>query len=87
MNVGDANGSERKRSRLHLLDFYQVQEPMPFEVLGVDFAGPIRYQKGKSEKKSYLALFACSLCRAVHLELLKSLEATEFIRGLKRFIA
>ena len=70
-----------------LLPSTRTQGSTPFEVLGVDFAGPIRYQKGKSEKKSYLALFACSLCRAVHLELLKSLEATEFIRCLKRFIA
>ena len=58
----------------------------PFEIVGVDFAGPIRYRKGKSEKKAYLALFACSLCRAVHLELLRSLEAAEFVRCLKKFL-
>ena len=62
-----------------LLPKTRTQGSTPFEIVGVDFAGPIRYQKGKSEKKAYLALFACSLCRAVHLELLKSLEAVEFI--------
>ena len=47
----------------------------PFEVLGVDFAGPIRYKtKGKKFGKSYLVLYGCSLTRAVHLEVLKSLE-------------
>ena len=60
----------------------------PFEVLGVDFAGPIRYQtKAKATRKAYLVLFGCSLTRAVHLELLKSLEVTEFLPSLKRLIA
>lgn len=46
-----------------------------FEVVGVDFAGPIRYkQHKKSERKAYLTIFTCSLSRAVHLELLLSLE-------------
>ena len=36
-----------------------------FEVVGVDFAGPIRYkQNKKSEKKAYLTIFTCSLSRA-----------------------
>ena len=59
-----------------------------FEVIGVDFAGPIRYkQNKKSERKGYLAIFACSLSRAVHLELVPSLETDQFITCLKRFIA
>ncbi len=30
----------------------------PFQVVGVDFAGPIRYRtKGKAEKKAYLVLY------------------------------
>ena len=32
-------------------------------------------------------MYACSLTRAVHLDLLKSLETSEFIGSLKRFIA
>ena len=59
-----------------------------FEVVGVDFAGPIRYkQNKKSEKKAYLTIFTCSLSRAVHLELLPSLETEKFIACLKRVIA
>ena len=57
-------------------------------MVGVDFAGPIQYQhKGKKERKTYLALYGCSLTRAVHLDLLKSMEATEFVLSLKCFIA
>ena len=61
---------------------------VPFEVLGVDFAGPIAYKLSpKKEGKAYILLFACSLTRAIHLELLPNQTAEEFIRSLKRFIA
>ena len=61
---------------------------VPFQVVGVDFAGPIKYQhRQKKEGKAYLALLACSLTRAVHLELTRSLETEEFIIFLKKFIA
>jgi hypothetical protein len=41
----------------------------------------------KQEGKAYLALFACSLTRGVHLELVKSLETEEFLKSFKRFVA
>ena len=60
----------------------------PFQVVGVDFAGPIRYQtKAKTERKAYLVLYGCSLSRAVHLDLLRSLELSEFLPSLRQFIA
>ena len=37
-----------------------------FQVIGVDFAGPIKYQtKRQVEGKTYLALYACSLTRGL----------------------
>ena len=66
----------------------RTQGTTPFQVLGVDFAGPIRYKTtARAERKSYLVLYACSLTRAVHLELLRSLEVVEFLPSLKRLIA
>ena len=66
----------------------RTQGTTPLQVVGVDFAGPIYYQsKVKRATKAYLALYECSLTRAVHLDLLKSMEASEFIASLKRFIA
>ena len=60
----------------------------PFQVLGVDFAGPIRYQsKTRAQKKAYLVLYGFSLTRAVHFEVLQSLEVEEFLPSLKRLIA
>ena len=59
-----------------------------FEVIGVDFAGPLKYRKRKNlEGKAYITLYACSLKRGIYLDLLLSLDTSEFIRSLKRFIA
>ena len=59
-----------------------------FLVNGVDFAGPVRYRKRKNlEGKAYITLYACSLKRRIYLDLLPSLDTSEFIRSLKRFIA
>ena len=59
-----------------------------FQVIGVDFAGPLKFRKKKGQDgKAYLVLYACSLTRGIYLELLSSLETSEFLRSLKRFIA
>ena len=66
----------------------QTPGSTPFEAVGVDFVGPTRYKsKGKKTKKSYFVMYACSLMRAVHLEVLRSLEVTEFLASFKRFVA
>ena len=55
----------------------------PFQVIGVDFAGPLRYQKKpKTQGKTYILLYACSLTGAV-----PNLETTDFIRSWMCFIA
>ena len=59
-----------------------------FQVVGVDYAGPIKYlTKAKREGKAYIILYACSLTRAVYLELLATQETNEFLQSLKRLIA
>ena len=66
----------------------RTQGSRPFQVIGVDYAGPIKYKKcGKVEGKAYIVLYACSLCRALYLDLVSSLETQEFILSLKKFIA
>ena len=60
----------------------------PFQVIGVDYAGPIKYRtRGREEGKAYIVLFACSLTRALYLELLPDLTTDEFLGRLKRLIA
>ena len=59
-----------------------------FQVVGVNFARPLRYRKGKkNESKAYIALYACSLTCGIYLEFLPSLETEEFMSTLKRFTA
>ena len=60
----------------------------PFQVIGVEFAGPLRYQKKpKTEGKAYILLYACSLTGAVYVDLVPNLETIDFIRSLMCFIA
>ena len=57
-------------------------------MIGVDFAGLLKYRKGKkNEGKAYIVLYACSLTRGIYLELLPNMETTEFITSLRRLIA
>ena len=56
-----------------------------FQVVGVDYAGPIKYlTKEKREGKAYIILYDCSLTRAVYLELLATQETNESLQSLKR---
>ena len=42
-----------------------------FKIIGIDFAGPIKYRKSpRIEGKAYLVMYACSLSTAIHLEVL-----------------
>ena len=56
----------------------------PFDVVGVDYAGPFVTRKGK---KVYLLLFSCSVSRALHLELLKNQTMDGFLTAIKTLIA
>ena len=59
-----------------------------FEIVGVDFAGPIKYHKlSQVEGKAYLVLYTCSLTRALHLEVLPNLETSAFLGSLKCLVA
>ena len=66
----------------------RTQGNRPFQVVGVDFAVQIKYRvTKKTQGKAYVTLFECSLCRAIYLELTKTMETGEFLQTLKRLIA
>ena len=66
----------------------RTQGTHPFQVVGVDYAGLIKYRKrGRVEGKAYIVLYACSLSHALYLDLVSSLETQEFIPSLKKLIA
>ena len=59
-----------------------------FQVVGVDYAGPLTYHtKKRIEAKAYIVLYACSLTRALYLELTSTMETKEFLGSLKQLIA
>ena len=71
-----------------LLPIDRTEGSTPFEVIGVDFAGPVKYRiRAKTEEKAYLALYACSLTRGLFLEVPPNLATNEFLRSFKQLIA
>ena len=62
---------------------------IPLQVVGVDYAGPISYKASSKREtgKAYILLFACSVTRAIHLELLSDQRTEGFIKSFKRFLA
>jgi len=48
--------------------------------------GPFIVKRGRSELKRYGCLFTCLAIRAVHIEVVQSLETDSFIQALQRFI-
>lgn len=62
----------------------RVRDAVAFEIVGVDFAGPLHLKNGD---KVWVCLFTCAIFRAVHLELATSLSTPCFLRALRRFIA
>ena len=59
----------------------------PFTRVGTDCFGPFIVRKGRTDYKRYGLVFTCLTTRAVHIEVLESLETDTFINGLRRFIA
>lgn len=71
-----------------LLPKDRTEGDTPFQVVGVDFAGPIKIRVGqKREGKAYVVVYSCSLSRALHLDLTKTMEMAEFLLSLKGFVA
>ena len=60
----------------------------PFDVIGVDLAGLIKYGgRCKTEEKTYVVPYSCCLTRGIFLGVLPSLGTGEFIKSFKRLIA
>ena len=57
----------------------------PFTITGVDVFGPILITEGRKTYKRYGCLFVCMVVRAIHIEVLNSLEADAFINAFIRF--
>lgn len=62
----------------------------PFQVTGIDFAGPLTLRRSSRRRyyeKAYIIVFTCAVTRAVHLELSEDMTTAKFIQAFRRFIA
>ncbi|XP_069992561.1 uncharacterized protein [Penaeus vannamei] len=59
----------------------------PFTHTGTDCFGPFLIRKGRSNLKRYGIVFTCLTSRAVHIEVMDSMETDSFINALRRFTA
>ena len=79
MVVLDVKGSRLQPFKTHRQEIFQLNAP------------PVQFPSKASSKretgKAYILLFACSLTRAIHLELLSDQTTEGFIKSFKRFIA
>lgn len=59
----------------------------PFSRVGLDCFGPFEVKRGRGVVKRYGLIFTCLAMRAIHLEVLSSLDTDSFINGFRRFVA
>ena len=59
----------------------------PFTYVGVDCFGPFLVKRGRSVAKRYGCIFTCLAIRAIHIEIIHSLDMHSFINALHRFMA
>lgn len=70
----------------------RIEESPPFRNCGMDVFGPFQVSEGVntrrsiSTKKAWGLLFTCLVSRAVHIELLPSLDTPSFINAYRRFV-
>ena len=64
-----------------------MSEEPPFTHVGVDYFGPLYVRQGRSNVKRYGCLFTRLAVRAVHIEVVHSLDTDGFINALRRFVS
>jgi hypothetical protein len=64
---------------------YRVHGSEVFENVGLDYLGPLIVKAPHSEIKVWMCLYTCALVRAIHIEVVTSLNAEQFLLSLRRF--
>ena len=59
----------------------------PFSNCGVDYFGPFFVSIRRSSEKRWAFLFTCLTTRAIHLEIISSMDTSACVAGIERFIA
>ena len=67
-------------------DRVQPNRP-PFTYVGIDCFGPFVVKRGRADVKRYGIVYTCLTIRAIHIEVLHSMDTHSFINSLRRFVA
>jgi len=77
--------------KMAALPKYRVQQIKPFEISGVDYAGPVvvkrSHGRSSASLSAYICLFVCTATKALHLELSSDLSTETFLLAFTRFVA
>ena len=65
----------------------RVEPAPPFSYCAVDCFGPWYVREGRREVKRYGTLFTCMASRAIHIEVVHTMETDSFLQALRRVIA
>ena len=65
----------------------RVTQSGPFDCVGIDYLGPLYVYCDGSSSKVWVCLFTCLAVRAIHLEVVSSLDTIGFINCFRRFAA
>ena len=65
----------------------RLQSAPPFTYCGIDVFGPFFIKIRRSTVKRYGLMITCLSSRAVHLEVVHTLETDSFIMALRRFLS
>ena len=65
----------------------RIQFERPFKSCGIDYARPLSVRDGADVCKVWLALFLSAASRAIHLEVVRSLQVDDFLLAFRRFAA
>ena len=57
----------------------------PFTYVGIDYFGPLQVKLKRGTDKKYGCIFTCLTTRAIHIEIVESLESDTFISAFRRF--
>ena len=77
----------QEQKMAHLPEDRVTPSKPPFSFVGVECFGPYHVLRGRTIVKRYGVIFARLAIRAVHIEIVHSLDTQSFINALHRFIA
>ena len=70
-----------------LVDWQTMTGQHPLTNVGIDCFGPFLTKRSRSMEQSYGCILKCMATKAVHIEMLNTLETDSFINEFMRFAA